>query len=608
MADAVKEPDDAPADKEDDPDEEEEEDDEPEEPVETAAPPALGEKATSYKVEIDHSEFPAGTAPGSLGLNLDRATFVVKTLDPTGKIAAWNQKLGQDVEPGDLLISANGRTVLNDGKEHVLKLLSASPQEVEILELEFVRRKERKKQEAALRILGGIADEDHHVSPDGLVILDEGEPAEGVSDVRYPGTVIELDDGKGYGRIKASEIGDKVSLTRTIGFTDVAAPIYLIDNGKLAVGDLVMFNVYMTQDGKPRAQKIAKAKHPRRPPPKIDMTTPLPQYVSWTTELQKGDAVLHRPAHPRPDAASGGKRPALARLGSAEIGHELADLRGGSSALPKPQADDELSNPDSEESADSLSGGIARPWDASKKERRYLYSRDRALEFSESWRPIAWTHQQWEQELKATGELGHAPSSHELAAKRRAEMAQRAERDQTAFMQGSRRDMLDAQRELESTRHLLSPRLANLPREEDPEAAGFSPRAQFARDDQTEEVGKVLLRKLPPAEVSDVFQSGLMSIPTLQPLVVPELRSAELFKSRELLHQLFEDLHASEGDHASPGGSRRAKAAAAGPYRGIALQVNGPLYAAQANFRSLGSPVHSKPDPDTAARHGRKWL
>ncbi|CAE7298495.1 PFP-BETA2, partial [Symbiodinium microadriaticum] len=48
---------------------------------------------------------------------------------------------------------------------------------------------------------------------------------------------------------------------------------------------------------------------------------------------------------------------------------------------------------------DSISGEVARSWV------RYTYARDRAVGFSEFWRPLRWTAEEWERRLIASGNL-----------------------------------------------------------------------------------------------------------------------------------------------------------------------------------------------------------
>lgn len=181
---------------------------------------------------------------------------------------------------------------------------------------------------------------------------------------------------------------------------------------------------------------------------------------------------------------------------------------------------------------------------------------------------------------------------------------------QFQFSQSAKReDMENAKKEAEAFKRLHSPRLANLPREADPESAGFSPRAQFARDDQTEDVGKALLGKMDQDEVVQAFETSLRAIPTLRPLAMPDLRSAELFEAKSLLRGILENMNSADKKLAgSPATGQMGKPMSQGPYRGVAIQINGPLYAAQPNRSHRGGPLHSMPEPETAARHGRSWL
>ncbi|CAE7597840.1 PFP-BETA2 [Symbiodinium natans] len=69
------------------------------------------------------------------------------------------------------------------------------------------------------------------------------------------------------------------------------------------------------------------------------------------------------------------------------------------------QAPEVLSEPESQDSVDSISGEVARSWDPTAKDVRYTYARDRAVGFSEFWRPLKWSREEWERRLTASGNL-----------------------------------------------------------------------------------------------------------------------------------------------------------------------------------------------------------
>ncbi|CAK0863130.1 unnamed protein product [Prorocentrum cordatum] len=79
---------------------------------------------------------------------------------------------------------------------------------------------------------------------------------------------------------------------------------------------------------------------------------------------------------------------------------QLGDLHAARGLLPE-----ELSEPESQESAESISGNIASSWNPAVQEHRYRYARDRAVGFSEPWQPMEWTVQDWERHLGASGAL-----------------------------------------------------------------------------------------------------------------------------------------------------------------------------------------------------------
>eukprot|EP00930_Biecheleria_cincta_P006084 TRINITY_DN107065_c0_g1_i1.p1 TRINITY_DN107065_c0_g1~~TRINITY_DN107065_c0_g1_i1.p1 ORF type:complete len:386 (+),score=54.36 TRINITY_DN107065_c0_g1_i1:108-1160(+) len=66
---------------------------------------------------------------------------------------------------------------------------------------------------------------------------------------------------------------------------------------------------------------------------------------------------------------------------------------------------DLLSEPESQASVDSISGEIGRSWDPGSRDARYIYVRDRAVAFSDSWQPLKWSATEWERRLIAAGSL-----------------------------------------------------------------------------------------------------------------------------------------------------------------------------------------------------------
>ncbi|CAJ1384345.1 unnamed protein product [Effrenium voratum] len=69
------------------------------------------------------------------------------------------------------------------------------------------------------------------------------------------------------------------------------------------------------------------------------------------------------------------------------------------------QEQEVLSEPESQDSVDSISGEVTRSWDPTAKDVRYTYARDRAVGFSEFWRPLKWSEEEWERRLLASGNL-----------------------------------------------------------------------------------------------------------------------------------------------------------------------------------------------------------
>merc|ERR1712176_1747146 len=79
-------------------------------------------------------------------------------------------------------------------------------------------------------------------------------------------------------------------------------------------------------------------------------------------------------------------------------------------ALYAPDIAPELSDVDSEGSAESISGDIVRPWDDNGvREERYRHVRDTAVQFSEEWKPLDLTRKGWEAQLKKFGAFDPTP-------------------------------------------------------------------------------------------------------------------------------------------------------------------------------------------------------
>lgn len=74
----------------------------------------------------------------------------------------------------------------------------------------------------------------------------------------------------------------------------------------------------------------------------------------------------------------------------------------------RPEEAYELAEPDSDGSAESISGEVLRTWDEGAKDRRYLYTRDKAVDFSKAWEPLAWSREDWENNLRSRGALAES--------------------------------------------------------------------------------------------------------------------------------------------------------------------------------------------------------
>mmetsp|Transcript_1548 Transcript_1548/g.3427 ORF Transcript_1548/g.3427 Transcript_1548/m.3427 type:complete len:730 (-) Transcript_1548:36-2225(-) len=339
----------------------------------------IGDEEPEYTINVLRPETQHGDWIDILGFDIDEPTLIVKRTRATGLIEEYA------VEVGDQIVSVNG-----EGYHPAVIASLSSPGPA--LEIIFRRSSERR------RLASTRPRKDVTVDDAGCVILSEGEEEDGVSNAEWIGRVVALhvlygQVMTGYGLIQCPR------LTPIFDLDEVPCPSYVLDNGDFAVGDKVFFRVLFASGRRPRATGVARVDAK----PRIHVQAPFPEHAFWTSELKKRPE--NSSSHDRA-MVRGAKRAALPRHDSASVDTEKsAALLVGEATLPKAVDHEVVSDPESEFSVESLSGGISRPWDRVRQDKRYFYARDRALETSQAWRHMDWTEDDWLEHLGKAGEL-----------------------------------------------------------------------------------------------------------------------------------------------------------------------------------------------------------
>ncbi|CAK9093502.1 Pyrophosphate--fructose 6-phosphate 1-phosphotransferase subunit beta 2, partial [Durusdinium trenchii] len=175
----------------------------------------------------------------------------------------------------------------------------------------------------------------------------------------------------------------------------------------------------------PKKAKAVKPKSPKAaaPKPKVVLREPKGRAQGVSAVDGVTDDVFSSPIH---------RREAVAHPQDAPDPQGIRVLQTGGGMEMIQQDPEVLSEPESQDSVDSISGEIARSWDPTATDVpcaagyaggvrgstewefgtkwyrvRYSYARDRAVGFSESWRPLKWSTEEWERRLLASGNLRH---------------------------------------------------------------------------------------------------------------------------------------------------------------------------------------------------------
>jgi len=157
----------------------------------------------------------------------------------------------------------------------------------------------------------------------------------------------------------------------------------------------------MIMTAKEAAIAAARPKKPFRPIQVVPPEPPLSSVRAWAPELiaQQAEEVQKKAGFGA--AGVGGRRRTLANNNDQDAGY----LFQVDTLVSEPEDAPQLSDPESVSSAESISGDIMRPWERKVCEERYRHARDRAVDFSEEWKPLAWKEQDWEKHLGKHGSL-----------------------------------------------------------------------------------------------------------------------------------------------------------------------------------------------------------
>lgn len=177
---------------------------------------------------------------------------------------------------------------------------------------------------------------------------------------------------------------------------------------------------------------------PEPPPPPISRLRPwAPQLRAAARPREGSRANLREPPKTDPKIppldldrhyVTADRRRALPKPLSKTMSNPLRDA---DVALCVADEEELLSEPESQGSAESISGDIARSWDPSTRDSRYHYARDIAVPFSTPWHPLNWNDDKWLHHLEVTG--AYNPRAHEEAL----EAKLQAERDEENIMKAA---------------------------------------------------------------------------------------------------------------------------------------------------------------------------
>mmetsp|Transcript_64887 Transcript_64887/g.119390 ORF Transcript_64887/g.119390 Transcript_64887/m.119390 type:complete len:859 (+) Transcript_64887:144-2720(+) len=172
-----------------------------------------------------------------------------------------------------------------------------------------------------------------------------------------------------------------------------------LEEGKIVKGRLTDDDTIEWANGSSWFKQAKKAPVQEVPTPDLG---PMQAWAPGVKEAERRDIMAQTyPEGRRRLAARRGRRGALQHKKDLKVGA----LAGLDPTELKLEDEDEMSDPESESSADSISGQVARGWDPDRHHERYHFARDKTIGFSETWEPLEWNDSRWREHLHMQGAL-----------------------------------------------------------------------------------------------------------------------------------------------------------------------------------------------------------
>eukprot|EP00928_Gymnodinium_smaydae_P048640 TRINITY_DN3253_c0_g1_i1.p1 TRINITY_DN3253_c0_g1~~TRINITY_DN3253_c0_g1_i1.p1 ORF type:complete len:589 (-),score=178.32 TRINITY_DN3253_c0_g1_i1:39-1805(-) len=130
--------------------------------------------------------------------------------------------------------------------------------------------------------------------------------------------------------------------------------------------------------------------------------TPVSDRQPWAAQLRTLDWDLSPSSSATCRAETNYRRGALQRMKLEDV-RPVTEVRQTDVSFEPEIAFSELSEPESQDSAESISGDVARAWEPQVRDPRYVYGRDKAAKFATTWRPLRWSFKDWATHLVTTG-------------------------------------------------------------------------------------------------------------------------------------------------------------------------------------------------------------
>eukprot|EP00930_Biecheleria_cincta_P055957 TRINITY_DN4219_c0_g1_i2.p1 TRINITY_DN4219_c0_g1~~TRINITY_DN4219_c0_g1_i2.p1 ORF type:complete len:707 (+),score=196.03 TRINITY_DN4219_c0_g1_i2:215-2335(+) len=282
----------------------------------------------------------------------------------------------------------------------------------------------------------------------------------------------------------------------------------------------------------------------------LDLEMPLPPlalHTAWSGPLRaRAQEVDYRPFGPKQTGAlSRGHRPGLTE-GHAEVGlFPLAAMRSAEVEGLRPLDPACLSEAESQDSVDSLSGQVASRWQPSKKDKRYAFGNDKAVTFSRDIEPLEWSPEQWRKKLKAVNELGQrlpierfkAAVARVIAINRSLQGIDQQDEQLAADIQLAKQQRqlaLDYQNSVARQKQRKEDALAR----RDARRVRRIERAVYREERQHQVENELLTQHFQAQQTVDELRGALLRVPELRPIQRPELHAEELVQASLVIHDL----------------------------------------------------------------------